>query len=156
MNRSGRNALWRALNYGLFRNVEIWSFSTVFSSNFQLKWKFLNLIVPSERSNSDLIEYTLFQIEKYKFIYKKCIFSRKMEKKCFFKTHNSKSVHFSIRIMCYVNVWKYKIAICSLVLRRGFWIQCVILVYKLFWWKKQKIHYGVTSCLDNTLEFSLG
>ena len=50
-----------------------------------------------------------------------------------FETHISKSVDFAIsiyevdtihswtiRIMCYVKAWKYAIAICSLVLRRGF------------------------------------
>ena len=41
------------------------------------------------------------------------------EKKWFFETLNSKSVDFSMRIMCYVKVWKYIVAMCSLVLRRG-------------------------------------
>ena len=35
-----------------------------------------------------------------------------------------------LRFMCYVKIWKYIIAICSLVLRRGFLIRWAILVYK--------------------------
>ena len=35
---------------------------------------------------------------------------------------------WNIRIMCYVKIWKHLIAICSLVLRRGFLIQCTMLV----------------------------
>ena len=38
----------------------------------------------------------------------------------------------TVRIMCYVKVWKYIIAICSLVLRRGFLVRCAILALKLF------------------------
>ena len=38
----------------------------------------------------------------------------------------------TIRIMCYVKVWKYIIAICSLVFRRGFLIRCAILVIICF------------------------
>ena len=37
---------------------------------------------------------------------------------------------WTIRIMCYVKVWKYIIVICSLVFRRRFLIRCAILVIK--------------------------
>ena len=67
----------------------------------------------------------------------------------FFENHNSKSVDIShtdaafirhiyelntiyswiIRIMCHVKIWKYIIAICSLVLRWWFLIRCAILVF---------------------------
>ena len=59
-----------------------------------------------------------------------------------FETCNTKSIEFStfiyevntfysltILILCYVKVSKYIIAICSLVLRRGFLIRSTILVY---------------------------
>ena len=46
------------------------NFQQCFHHNFRLKWKFLLLMVSSERSSSDLLEYTLLQIGKYFFIYK--------------------------------------------------------------------------------------
>ena len=38
---------------------------------------------------------------------------------------------WTVRIMCYWKVWKYIIAICSLVFLRGFLIRCAILVISM-------------------------
>ena len=96
-------------------------------------------MIPSERSSSDIPEYILFRI--------KTIFSTHNNPflggtLIFFETHYSKSVDFStfiyevniiyswaILIMCCVKVWKYTIAVCSLVLCRGSLIRCAILIF---------------------------
>ena len=66
-------------------------FQQFFHHNFRLKWKFWNLMVPSERSSSDLSEYTLFE----KKLSIKINFRWKMKNFRIFETHNSKSVDIS-------------------------------------------------------------
>ena len=46
------------------------NFRQFFHQNFRLRWKFLNLMVPSDRSTSDVSEYTLFRIWKIIFVNK--------------------------------------------------------------------------------------
>ena len=57
---------WKALpKLSAFRqHSNFVKFPAVLHHNFRLKWKFQNLMVPSERSSSDLSEYTLFKIVK--------------------------------------------------------------------------------------------
>ena len=45
---------------------------------------------------------------------------------------------WTMRIICYVKVWKYIIAICSLVLCRGFLIRCAILLLFYLYMKEAK------------------
>ena len=69
----------------------------------------------------------------------------------------------TIRIMCYVKVWKYLIAICLLVLRKGFFIQAAILVkdlhVKWFPWnkntRKQKYHGALLLAMYVCISFRI-
>ena len=61
------------------------NFQQFFHHNFWLKIKYCILMVSSERSSSDLSEYTQFQIQKYFYIYKdQLIFSWKKKNIRFF------------------------------------------------------------------------
>ena len=100
------------------------NFQQFFHHNFWLKWKFWILVVPSERSNSDQLYSKISKIF--------CIFKNQVlvVKVTFFKIHISKSVDFqtfiyswTLRIMCYVKVWKYLMQFAHSFFVEDFWIK---------------------------------
>ena len=56
------------------------NFQQFFHHNFRLKWKFWILMVSTERTSSDLSEYTIFQIKSIIFLSIQIIFYMKNEK----------------------------------------------------------------------------
>ena len=87
--------------------------------------------------SSYLREYTLFELKKYFFIHKNPFLDEKLNCFRFFymypqlKVHGLQDIHLLLNHTQYVKVWKYMIAICSLILRREFLIRCAILVYEV-------------------------